>query len=154
MSHEVTELEAFETWLKTKNVDDYEGRGRWNTRHAHMVIDWVIETNRNARKAFFGVSLGKDPHNNFFIVDVALTFWFEVKELQEKRQKDLLIEKMKDPTFSSDYSQGLQDGYWMQTKYLDTEGYLLGYSEGISIKQGEGYDVSETETGAYAINMG
>jgi hypothetical protein len=111
-----------------------------------MVIDWVIETNRNAGRKFFGVAIGKHPHQSDRCVDEACKFISQLESFLSHQHRSWLGGKMNDPVFASDRDKGQQDGYWLQTKKSHSEGYLYGYSEGISVKEKEGYTIAGLDT--------
>lgn len=132
-----TEFSAFQEWVKDKKPE----RCWMGTAEAHLVIDWVIETNRNAGRRFFGCSLGKNPHDNPSVIDGACDFFYEYEKFLEHQYRSWLGGKMNDPIFVSDRDKGRQDGYWLQPQKSDSEGYLYGYREGVGMKRSEGYSI-------------
>lgn len=136
-----SEFQEFGDWEKKQNrciEDRYE---RYIT-----VIDWVIKTNKNTAREFFGVSLGKSPYQNCHVHSAAEEFLTELKIWQKHRQADWLVGKMNDSTFTIDRDRGSNDGYWLQPKASQSDGYLYGYCEGISLKMDQGYTLRGLDT--------
>lgn len=134
-----SEFEEFLNWEKTDSFEDFEPR-------YYKVIAWVIATDRNAGKRFFGCALGKTPYQKGQVQDEAKNFCWQLDRYLEHKQFCWLGGKMNDPQFVADRDRGCQDGYWLQQKSSSSDGYLYGYSEGVSLKRSEGYTIRGLDT--------